>query len=68
MRVSLHTCNITCVCERYSVYYTAMHPSGSPAIDIQMAPCEKLNREAVEVPALLFLSGRDTPPEWPLIW
>lgn len=46
-----------CVFVRVCVY--TLHPSASPAIDIQMASCEKLNQEAVEVLALLFLSGRD---------
>ncbi len=51
-----------CVC----VFARALlHPSASPATDIQMAPCEKLNREAVEVLALLFLSGRDSAPKCP---
>lgn len=44
-----------CVCFGHAL----MHPSASPAIDIQIAPCEKLNQEAVEVLALLFLCSRD---------
>lgn len=46
-----------CVCVCFG--HALMHPSASPAIDIQIAPCEKLNQEAVEVLALLFLCGRD---------
>lgn len=50
-----------CVCTR-------VHLSASPAIDIQIASCEKLNQEAVEVLALLSLRGRGTAPNSSLIW
>lgn len=57
----VHTCVRVCV-------RTRLHLSASPAIDIQIAPCEKLNQEAVEVLALLPLCGRGTAPEQSLIW
>lgn len=52
-----------CVCVRVQV-----HLSASPAIDIQIASCEKLNQEAVEVLAPLSVCGRGLAPESSLMW
>lgn len=45
-----------------------VHLSASPAIDIQIASCEKLNQEAVEVLAPLSVCGRGLAPELSLMW
>lgn len=54
-----------CVCVRARVQ---VHLSASPAIDIQIASCEKLNQEAVEVLAPLSVCGRGLAPEPSLMW